>query len=172
MRLETRPVLTSEGRQQDDEDRDGPGSDDAQDDEDHHSHQDRDEEQQQSGSERYDGQTGEEEEDEGEEDEDHGSAVHVEEDLPPQPQDGQNNAVNDEHQQEDLVPQPPRGEENDAAAVDGVVAQPRPSSPSSSARSESSSVIAEVTVERTAALDCGICFLPLKPPIFMVRLSS
>ena len=52
----------SEGRQQDDEDRDGPGSDDAQDDEDHHSHQDRDEEQQQSGSERYDGQTGEEKE--------------------------------------------------------------------------------------------------------------
>jgi E3 ubiquitin-protein ligase SIAH1 len=29
--------------------------------------------------------------------------------------------------------------------------------------------VGDVTVEDTDALDCGVCFLPLKPPIFQVH---
>ncbi|WVZ96416.1 hypothetical protein U9M48_042054 [Paspalum notatum var. saurae] len=46
-----------------------------------------------------------------------------------------------------------------------------PPPPSSSSGSSSVSVIAEATVENTGALDCGICFLPLKPPIFQCNVG-
>jgi len=84
----------------------------------------------------------------------------------------------EQQQQEEEAPQAHGAD--DAVAVAGgddlAAAAPRPSSPAPSLRSESSSVVVvgEMTVDRTHALDCGICFLPLKPPIFQVhaRLAS
>ncbi|CAN6326730.1 unnamed protein product [Urochloa humidicola] len=81
------------------------------------------------------------------------------------------NGVEDEHRAggEEEAPPPQAHGEDAAAAADGDLsaAPPRPSSPALSIRSESSSaVVGEMTVDRTAGLDCGICFHPLKPPIF------
>ncbi|XP_025806576.1 uncharacterized protein LOC112885117 [Panicum hallii] len=53
-----------------------------------------------------------------------------------------------------------------AAAPAPVAKAPEPS-PSSC--SDSSSVIRDATVEDNGALDCSICYLPLKPPIFQVQ---
>ncbi|CAL4902910.1 unnamed protein product [Urochloa decumbens] len=42
--------------------------------------------------------------------------------------------------------------------------------PPSTVRPESAAAaVGDVTVEDTDALACGVCFLPLKPPIFQVR---
>ncbi|CAL4895644.1 unnamed protein product [Urochloa decumbens] len=85
------------------------------------------------------------------------------------------NGVEGEHQtggeEEEAPPPQAHGEDDAAVAADGdlsAVATARPSSPALSIRSDSSSaVLGEMTVDRsTAGLDCGICFLPLKPPIF------
>ena len=84
--------------------------------------------------------------------------------------------VGEQQQQEEEAPQAHGSD--DAVAVAGgddlEAAAPRPSSPAPSLRSESSSVVVvgEMTVDRTHALDCGICFLPLKPPIFQVHAAS
>jgi len=48
-----------------------------------------------------------------------------------------------------------------------VATAPEPS-PSSSCSDNSSSVIRDATLEDHSALDCSICYLPLKPPIFQV----
>ena len=83
----------------------------------------------------------------------------------------------EQRQQEEEAPQA-HGADVAAVAVaggdDDLAAPPRPSSPAPSLRSESSSVVVvgEMTVDRTHALDCGICFLPLKPPIFQVHAAS
>jgi hypothetical protein len=44
-----------------------------------------------------------------------------------------------------------------------------PSPPPSQMQPEGAAAAGDVTVEETDALDCGVCFLPLKPPIFQVH---
>ncbi|PVH61788.1 hypothetical protein PAHAL_3G122100 [Panicum hallii] len=75
--------------------------------------------------------------------------------------------VGEEQQEEEEAPQA-HGVDDAVAVAGDLAAPPPPSSPAPSLRSESSSVVVvgEMTVDRTHALDCGICFLPLKPPIF------
>ncbi|KAJ1255743.1 hypothetical protein BS78_K166000 [Paspalum vaginatum] len=69
-------------------------------------------------------------------------------------------------------PPPPPAQRNGGDDHDRIrigVARRRGSTalpPPSSSGSSSVSVIGDATVENTGALDCGICFLPLKPPIF------
>jgi E3 ubiquitin-protein ligase SIAH1 len=46
---------------------------------------------------------------------------------------------------------------------------PPPPLPPSRMRPEGAAAAGDVTVEETDALDCGVCFLPLKPPIFQVH---
>ncbi|PVH61802.1 hypothetical protein PAHAL_3G126400 [Panicum hallii] len=41
-----------------------------------------------------------------------------------------------------------------------------PPPPPSRMQLEGAAAAGDVTVEETDALDCGVCFLPLKPPIF------
>ncbi|CAL4910291.1 unnamed protein product [Urochloa decumbens] len=53
----------------------------------------------------------------------------------------------------------------------GAAMPPPPPSPPSRVRPESAAaaVAGGVTAEDTDALDCGVCFLPLKPPIFQCK---
>jgi len=44
-----------------------------------------------------------------------------------------------------------------------------PPPPPSRMPPEGAAAAGDVTVEETDALDCGVCFLPLKPPIFQVH---
>jgi E3 ubiquitin-protein ligase SIAH1 len=58
----------------------------------------------------------------------------------------------------------------DPDALESSDAATPPPPPSSRVRPESAAAaLGGVTVEDTDALDCGVCFLPLKPPIFQVR---
>lgn len=133
-------------------------------------------------SEGSDGENGVEDEQHGEEgeepphdEEQWRSESEREQEHPADRSDGENGVEEDEQQpageqQAGEAPQP-HAEDDGAAGVDGDLAAmppPRPPSPALSSLSESS-IVGEMTVDRTDALDCGICFLPLKPPILQLQ---
>jgi len=72
---------------------------------------------------------------------------------------------------EDQPPQPQvvvvvDNNDDECTVIQGSTTPPVP--PPSSSSCLESSVVRDVTVD-SSALDCGICFLPLKPPIFQVH---
>ena len=74
---------------------------------------------------------------------------------------------------EDQPPQPQvvvvvDNNDDECTVVRGSTAPAPVPPPSSSSLCSESSVVRDVTVD-SSALDCGICFLPLKPPIFQVH---
>ncbi|GJN36018.1 hypothetical protein PR202_gb24841 [Eleusine coracana subsp. coracana] len=70
--------------------------------------------------------------------------------------------MENEQQEDDEEDPPPRLQEEEDAP---------PPPPWSSTAPSQRSLIGDMRVEHTGALDCGICFLPLKPPIFQCEVG-